>query len=87
MNPHPLTLRELVWMATGRQRADWQRVGVMVAWIVNKSGMVKRPVEPNEVIPEQFRGDGNQRREPTEEEKAMRRRRFWSVVDNAAKKV
>lgn len=87
MNPHPLSLRELVWMATGRQRADWQRVGVMVAWIVNRNGMTRKPVEPNEVIPEQFRGSAVPKRELTEEEKAMRRRRFWAVVDNAAKKV
>lgn len=81
-----MSLRELVWMATGRQRAEWERVGRLV-WGIRKYLLSKEPVTPETVIPEQYRTKALPARELTEEEKAMRRRRFWAVVDNAAKKV
>lgn len=34
-NPDPFTLRELIWLAEGRQRDDWSRTAVLAAFLWN----------------------------------------------------
>ncbi len=72
VDPTRLTLRELNVMATSRQQSDWLKVGVGVAWIVNKNGWTKEPLDPMAIIPEPYRPDwAKQPRELGDEERAV----------------
>ena len=35
MNPGPFTWRELVWMAEGRQRSEWEQTAKLIAEVKN----------------------------------------------------
>lgn len=52
VDPNPLTLRELAWMAEGRQGHDWEIAAHQMALLINlnrKPG--SRPVKPADVNP------------------------------------
>lgn len=68
-------------MALARQRADWMRTGVAVAWLVNRNGWTRKPIDPLEVIPAPFRPPPAPRRERTPEERAAESRLAWKVLD------
>ena len=42
MNPGPLTLRELLWMAESRGKADWGRTAAVLAMLANAHRDPKR---------------------------------------------
>lgn len=70
-------------MARARQQAEWARVGVAAAWIVNATqGGWK--VDPKKIVPRQFWGDEPDAPELTPEEKKMARRYFWSRFDKVS---
>lgn len=68
-------------MATARQRAEWMRVGVAVAWVVNKSGFAKEAISPWSVIPEPYRPPPPPKRVLTPEERESESRLAWGVMD------
>ncbi len=53
MDPGPLTLRELLWMADGRSEATWSQTAVLAAAIWTANGNLKRPrsFHPDEFNP------------------------------------
>lgn len=67
-------------MSAARQRAEWQRVGVLV-WGVRKAVFSKEPLTPETIVPEAYRAEKPPGRELTEGEKQEQRRRFWARVD------
>lgn len=68
-------------MAEARQRADWLKVGIAVAWLVNRNGFTREPLDPLKVIPPQFRPPPEPEREKTPEEVAEENRLAWVVLD------
>jgi hypothetical protein len=69
-------------MATARQRAEWQRVGAAVAWVVNRSGFATQAIHPNEVIPEPYRTpEPPAVTEKSEEQKALESRLAWRALN------
>ena len=50
MNPDPLTLRELIWMAEAKRRDEWDRLSVLIAVTIN----VTRTRKSDMVSPAQF---------------------------------
>ena len=78
-----MTLRQLRRMAEARQRAEWARVGIAVAWVVSRNGMTKEPLTPLQVIPPQFRPPVPPPRVLTEQEKESENRLAWMLLDRA----
>lgn len=68
-------------MAEGRQRAEWLRVGIQTAWLVNRNGWTREPIDPLRVIPPQFRPPREERPEKTAEQIEDESRRAWHVLD------
>jgi hypothetical protein len=68
-------------MAEAKQRADWLKVGIATAWIINKNGWTKQPVNPLTIIPEQFRPPPEPVPEKSEEQLAEENRLAWGVLD------
>lgn len=68
-------------MAEARQKAEWLRVGVAVAWVVNRNGWTKEAVQPLSVIPECYRPALPPPPELTPAEKAAQSRMAWAVLD------
>jgi hypothetical protein len=66
-------------MAEARERAEWLRVGVAVAWVVNHGGFVRKPVSPVKVIPKPFRPKPPPPRPAATAEES---RRGWHVLDS-----
>lgn len=67
-------------MAMARERAEWQRAAVAVAFTVNRSGMAREAMNPAEMIPAQFRVAEVTRRK-TAEEVESESRLAWHVLD------
>lgn len=82
-----MSLRDLVLMATAKQRADWLRVGVAVAWQVNSGGFAKKPLSPLAVIPEPYRPPPEARRIKSAAERESESRQAWGVMDRFFSKV
>ena len=76
-----MSLRELAAMATARQQAEWLRVGVAVAWVVNRNGFTKEPVHPLAVIPEPYRPPPDPPQMLTPEEREAESKLAWGVMD------
>lgn len=62
MDPSPLRLRDLVVMADGRRKAEWDRTGAVVIWLASQAGVkldpatinpYRKPVPPPPKTPEQ----------------------------------
>ena len=54
MNPDPLTLRELAWMAEGVQRVQWAQTSAVLAMLANAHRDPKRkptPFKPDDFNP------------------------------------
>ena len=54
MDPKPLTLRELIWMADARRRDDWSHTAAMLSLIANAHRNPRkraRPYTPAEFHP------------------------------------
>lgn len=75
-----MTLRDLADMAIARQRAEWQRLGTATAWIINRNGWTSTPVQPDEIIPPQYRPEVKVRKK-TEEELIEESRLAWKQMD------
>lgn len=68
-------------MARARQCADWLKVGIAVAFVVNRNGWTKQPISPLVVIPAQFRPPPEPEPEKTPEELAAESRLAWGLLD------
>lgn len=68
-------------MAAARQRAEWLRVGVAVAWLVNRNGFAKEALHPLAVIPEPFRPPPERPRRLSEAERASESKVAWRLMD------
>jgi hypothetical protein len=68
-------------MAMGRQRAEWLRVGVMVAAIVNRNGWTTDPLDPIAVIPPAYRPPAPPPFPKSPDQAAVESKRAWHVVD------
>lgn len=69
MDPAPLSVRELVWMAEGRQRAEWARVEVAVCRLAAYWGDPPHPATVNpfwEAPPDRERGTPEEERRRAE---------------------
>jgi hypothetical protein len=53
LNPEPLTLRELLWMAEGRSRENWQHTSMLLTMLFNCNRDPKRskPAKPSDFNP------------------------------------
>lgn len=70
-------------MCEARQKAEWLRVGISVAFIVNRNGWNTQPISPFAVIPEQFRPEAEAVPELTPEERAAYSEIAWGLLDRA----
>lgn len=70
-------------MAFARQRAEWLRTGISVAFVVNRNGWTKQPISPLAVIPQQFRPEPEPVRELTPEQRAAESELAWQMLDRA----
>lgn len=68
-------------MAAARNRAEWLRVGVSVAFVVNNSGWRTKPLSPLAVIPPPFRPEEEPEPEKTPEQVAEESRLAWGLLD------
>ena len=55
IDPRPFSMRELVWMATGRSRAEWTRTIAVVSWAWVGAG--QKPLTPWQIAPDVFPDD------------------------------
>ena len=55
IDPRPFSMRELVWMATGRSRAEWTRTIAVVSWAWVGAG--QKPLMPWQIAPAVFPDD------------------------------
>ena len=62
VDPGPLTLRELLWMAEGRAEADWAHTSAVLAAVWSANANLKKPkvFRPDEFNP--MRSDGQKRK-------------------------
>lgn len=53
MDPRPLTLRQLCWLAEGAQRERWARAGALMALLANchRDPNKTRPFKPSDFDP------------------------------------
>jgi hypothetical protein len=52
MDPAPFSIRQLVWMATGRQQAEWERTAHLLALLINMNlPRGKSRVSPRDLNP------------------------------------
>lgn len=53
VDPRPFTLRELLWMAEGSQKAAWSRTSAMMAMHanINRDPKKSRPFKPSDFDP------------------------------------
>lgn len=70
-------------MALARQRAEWLRVGIAVAFVVNRNGWTQQAISPLMVIPEQFRPEPEPEPELTPEDLAAESELAWRMLDRA----
>jgi hypothetical protein len=70
-------------MCLARQRAEWLRVGIGVAFVVNRNGWTQQAISPLAVIPEAFRPEPEPVPELTTEERAEQSRIGWRLLDRA----
>jgi hypothetical protein len=68
-------------MALARQRDEWARVGVTVAYLVNHNGFTRQPIQPKDVIPAVFRLPEPPAPPKSPEEVESESRRGWKLVD------
>ena len=68
-------------MGLARQRAEWARTGVTVSWLV--AAFTGKNIDPNKVIPPQFRP---QKQPPPKKSQAQiesESRRAWKLMERA----
>ena len=58
LDPRPFTLRQLVWLATGRSRNEWSRTVAVVAWAWAGAG-AKTQLTAEQIAPGVFDDDGD----------------------------
>lgn len=56
LDPRPFSLRHLVWLATGRSRAEWSRTVAVVAWAWAAAGG-KQSLTAEQIAPGVFPDD------------------------------
>lgn len=68
-------------MSESRQKSDWVKVGIAVAWLVNRNGWTKEAISPADVIPEAYRPEAVEEVPKTPEQVEEESRIAWRLLD------
>ena len=68
-------------MAEVRLEHEWLRAAVPAAWVINRNGWTKEPVDPLRIIPPPFRPEPEPPPPKTAEQVAFENRLGWGALD------